>query len=633
MRSFSIDSFIKPAYEKFPAGECRPVIGVTANYVKADATVSNYYYNQVIAAGGVPVVIPPVADADVIINTLGKIDGLLLTGGADHNPLWSGEEPLEQLHGINDQRDAAELLTVRLAYDRQIPMLGICRGIQTLAVALGGHVMQDIDACMAEKANNKAGSSQSMGARLLSAASLRGKSDNTAVENYLPRVKHSQDADRNVPTHTVSVATDSTLFNIYKSQKLLVNSFHHQAIDEPGDKFRVTARALDGVVEAMESTEYKNIMGVQWHPECLGEDGLPLFRWLVDSAKERQEVIRVHQKVITLDTHCDTPMFFHQGVDFTKRDNRILVDLQKMTEGHQDATIMVAYLPQPAIGEQFSNKVNLDWLAPEIRAKGISPMQYAESIFDKIEDTVSRMPQYLSIARTPADLIADKRCGRKSIMLGIENGIAIEHDLRNLHHFAQRGIVYMTLCHNGDNDICDSAKGCNTHKGVSSFGAKVIQEMNKLGIMVDMSHAGEKSFYDALDISSQPIVCSHSNCRALCDHPRNLTDDQLRALSMKGGLAHTTFYHGFLRKVGEADILDGIKHLEHAISVMGIDHVGIGTDFDGDGGVRGMRDSSEIMQFTLQLLRRRYSEDDIRKIWGGNWLRLMNSMRSPQRGQ
>jgi microsomal dipeptidase-like Zn-dependent dipeptidase len=190
-------------------------------------------------------------------------------------------------------------------------------------------------------------------------------------------------------------------------------------------------------------------------------------------------------------------------------------------------------------------------------------------------------------------------------------------------HFAQRGVVYITLCHNGDNDICDSARGCNTHNGVSQFGEKVIQEMNRCGLMVDLSHAGEKSFYDALQISSTPIVCSHSNCRSLCDHPRNLTDDQLRALAQAGGVAHTTLYQGFLRKEGEATIIDAINHLEHAIDVMGIDHVGLGTDFDGDGGVRGYADASEAIQFTLQLLRRHYSERDIKKIWGGNWLRVM----------
>ena len=158
---------------------------------------------------------------------------------------------------------------------------------------------------------------------------------------------------------------------------------------------------------------------------------------------------------------------------------------------------------------------------------------------------------------------------------------------------------------------------------MSTFGEQVIREMNRHGIMVDLSHAAEKSFYDALDISATPIVCSHSNCRALCDHPRNLTDDQLRRLAEKGGVAHTTLYAGFLRKDGQASILDAIDHLEHAINVMGIDHVGIGTDFDGDGGVIGYADASEALNFTLHLLRRKFSEQDIRKIWGGNWLRVM----------
>ena len=572
---YSIDHLLQPAYASFPEAQRRPVIGITANYSGCDATLRDQYYKQIVAAGGVPVIIPPISDTAVIADTLEQVDGILLTGGGDYNPLWCGEDPLPGLHNINAERDAAELLLTRMAYHRQKPVLGICRGIQTLAMALGGHVNQDIT----------------------------------------QKVKHSQDADRSEATHTVSVAEGSLLYDIYGGQTtLFVNSFHHQAVDNPGNMFRITAQSSDGIVEAIESTEYKSIIGVQWHPEWMGEEGLPLFRWLVRSAKEYQQVGDIHKRILTLDTHCDTPMFFHQNVDFTQRDPRILVDLHKMTEGRQDATIMVAYLPQPKIGQKFSDVV-------EMKTEG--PAAYADMIFDKIEEIVASKPEYLSLARTPSDLYLDKRKGRKSIMLGIENGLALEHDLRNLHHFAQRGIVYITLCHNGDNDICDSARGCNTHNGVSQFGEKVIQEMNRLGIMVDMSHAGEKSFYDALDISSQPIVCSHSNCRALCDHSRNLTDDQLRRLAAKGGVAHTTFYHGFLQKTGEADILDGIRHLEHAIKVMGIDHVGIGTDFDGDGGVCGMRDASDIQQFTLQLLRRRYSEDDIAKIWGGNWLRVM----------
>ena len=184
----------------------------------------------------------------------------------------------------------------------------------------------------------------------------------------------------------------------------------------------------------------------------------------------------------------------------------------------------------------------------------------------------------------------------------------------------------MTLCHNGDNDICDSAKGSNTHNGVSDFGKKVIRKMNKLGIMVDLSHASEKSFYDALEISKLPIVCSHSSCRALCDHPRNLTDDQMRALAKKGGVMQITLYSGFLRSDGEATMEDAIAHLEHAIEVMGIDHVGIGTDFDGDGGIRGLANSSELLNLTRQLMSRGYSDDDIHKIWGGNFLHLMTKI-------
>jgi microsomal dipeptidase-like Zn-dependent dipeptidase len=310
--------------------------------------------------------------------------------------------------------------------------------------------------------------------------------------------------------------------------------------------------------------------------------------------------------MVTLDSHCDTPMFFPQNIDFSSRDERILVDLHKMTEGRLDATIMVAYLRQPTE----------------------NPTAYADQIFDKIEEIVGQHKDHLTISRNPLEILYNKSAHKKTIMLGIENGLALEGKLENLRYFACRGVVYITLCHNGDNDICDSARGNNTHHGVSAFGEQVIREMNRLGILVDLSHGGEKSFYDALDISSQPIVCSHSSSRALCDHPRNLTDDQMRALAAKGGVAQTTIYHGFLKKDGEATILDVMAHLDHAIDVMGIDHVGLGTDFDGDGGVRGLADSSELINFTRQLLARRYSEQDIQRIWGGNFMRVMKQVQS-----
>ena len=623
METFHIESHLREVYATYPESGHRPVIGITANYVDGDATLRDRYYSQVVRAGGIPVIIPPVDDKDVIVNTLDHIDALLLTGGGDHNPLWFGQEPSPLLHSINATRDLPELLITRLAFNRQIPMLGICRGLQTLALALGGGVAQDISELEHEAVPSEAteGTVGEAGAAW-------------AQRGVVRTIKHSQDADRSLATHSVSLSPQSMLASIYATDgkepnTLCVNSFHHQAVNHGGPRFKATAWAPDGVIEALESTEMKPILGVQWHPEWLGDDGLPLFRWLVEQANLFWKAKKVHERTLTLDTHCDTPMFFPQGVQFGQRDDRILYDLHKMTDGRQDAVIMAAYLPQPKMGEQFSQKVDIAGIIrhnPELASLGtqLSPAQYADMIFDKLEHIVAHYSDYISIARTPADLYEDKRMGRHSIMFGIENGLALNHDLAYVRHFAQRGVVYITLCHNGDNDICDSARGCNTHNGVSSFGEKVIRRMNEEGIMVDLSHAAEKSFYDALDISSTPIVCSHSNSRALCDVPRNLTDDQMRALAQKGGVAHITLYHGFLRAdTPEATILDAIDHLEHAIQVMGIDHVGIGTDFDGDGTVRGCADASELINFTRHLLKRRYSERDIAKIWGGNWLRVM----------
>ncbi len=550
------------AYASFPEAQRKPVIGITGNYGELTCKLAEGYYKSILRAGGVPVIIPPLSDTDVIINTLEHLDALVLSGGADYDPHYAGEEPCPLLGTINEERDLPELFITQLAYNRQLPILGICRGIQTLAMVLGGHVRQDI----------------------------------SDIQSH----NHSQEEDRNVATHPVTFEQDSLLASLYHHCQLEVNSFHHQAVDETGPRFRVIARSDDGIIEAMESTEYKPILGVQWHPECL-ENGLPIFCWLVDQARQYRELCDIHSRVLTLDTHCDTPMFFPQNVDFGQRDPKILVDLHKMTEGHQDATIMVAYLPQG-----------------QADAKN-----YADNIFNKIEDIVARNSQYVSIARRPDDLWLNKQQGRKSIMLGIENGHALEGSIDNLRHFAQRGIVYMTLCHNGDNDICDSARGEHTHNGVSAFGHEVISEMNRLGIMVDLSHAGEKSFYDALEISKTPIVCSHSSCRSLCDHPRNLTDDQMRALAQQGGVMQVTLYNGFLIKDGEATLDDAMRHIDHAIEVMGIDHVGLGTDFDGDGGIRGLASSSELMNYTRELLKRHYSETDIQKLWGGNFLRIM----------
>ena len=572
-KSFQLQAQLDAIYGHFPEAKPRPLIGISANTADIDLTLRRVYCDQIVRAGGVPMVLPPVDDAEVLINMLEGIDGLVLTGGADYNPLWYGEQPEKELHTINSTRDLPELLLTRLAFNRQIPILGICRGVQTMAIALGGNLVQDLKTPL----------------------------------------KHSQDAPRSEATHSVTITEGSTLYGLY-GQETFVNSFHHQAVKDCGSHLHVVATAPDGVIEAVESTEQKALMGVQWHPEWMGDEGLKLFEWLTQRSREFKAAKALHREILTLDSHCDTPMFFPQGVHFEQRDPKVLYDLHKMTDGKQDAVTMVAYLPQhPKPGE-----------LPE----GMSPRQYADSIFDQIEAIVAHESDYVALARTPQQLYENKAMGKKSIMLGIENGLAIEDDIRNIAHFAQRGIVYITLCHNGDNAICDSARGTQTHGGVSAFGEQVIGEMNRLGVMVDLSHGAETSFFDALSISQTPIVCSHSNCKALCDVPRNLTDAQLKALAQAGGVAQITLYHGFLRKEGEADIRDAMTHLNHAIDVMGIDHVGLGTDFDGDGGIKGLADASELINFTTALLRQRFSKADIKKIWGENWLRVMRQVQA-----
>ena len=480
----------------------------------------------------------------------------------------------------------AELLLIRLAYDRQIPMMGICRGVQMLAVALGGRVYQDL-----------------------------------ALEcPEVSLLKHDQNLPREYASHTVCMEEDSLLYSVMQQTELAVNSFHHQAIDDPGPSLRVVARSKDGVIEAVESSEYKSIIGVQWHPECFilrnERAMMPLFEWLSAEAANYRAARDIHQHILTLDSHCDTPMCFDSGVSpaalFAQRTEKVLVDLHKMTEGGVDASVMVAYLPQgPRDAQTYL----------EVTAR-------THRILDQIEEMVRGNEKYAAIARTPDELYRMKAEGKRAIMLGVENGYAIGNDLSQIRRLRERGVVYMTLCHNGDNDICDSARGTNEHGGISEFGSQVIREMNNCGMMIDLSHAAEKSFYDAIAMSRVPIVCSHSSARTLCDHPRNLSDDQLRILAKSGGVAQVTFYHGFLQKDGGASIMDAVNHLNHMVRVMGIEHVGVGSDFDGDGGVPGLADASEMLNFTRHLLREQYTEDDLRLIWGGNFLRVMREIQS-----
>ena len=580
MSRFNIDADYTALHASFPNHNRKPIIGITGNYDSGKCTLLEGYYRSVLAAGGTPLIIPPFNDTDAMLSLLDRVDALILSGGGDINPLYLGEEPMRELSSINPARDWHELMLVRLAANRQIPILGICRGLQVMTAALGGKLYQDI------------------------------------YKEASATLKHSQDTDRHIATHSVHLSPSSMLAKLFDCIHLPVNSFHHQAVKEAAPGFAVTALSPDGLIEAVESTTHKSMIGVQWHPECmiLGGDNsmMPLFEWLVGEACSFAEARALHERLLTLDTHCDTPMKFDQQIRFDSRDPRILIDLHKMHEGHLDATIMVAYLKQEA-----RDKASLD-----------AAFAKAERLLTEIESMVASHAGSVAIAYTPDDLYRIKREGRRALMLGIENGYALGDDLTRIAHFRQRGVVYMTLCHNGDNDLCDSARGHGEHGGLSALGREAIREMNRVGMMVDLSHAAESTFYQAIEASSTPIVCSHSSARALCDHPRNLTDDQLRALAASGGVVQVCLYDGFLRKEGGATIDDAVRHIVHMVEVAGIDHVGIGTDFDGDGGIIGCADASEVINLTRHLCDAGFSEEDIEKLWGGNFLRVMRVIQS-----
>ena len=578
---FDVEGEFRALHSAFPSCGRRPIVGITANFADGKATLAEAYYRSVLEAGGVPLLIPPYPEREALIETLSHIDALLLTGGADIDPRYMGEEPdYSLLHTINPARDGQELLLARLADARSLPILGICRGVQAIAVAFGGSVHQDMYAAL--------------GTQLLC---------------------HDQEpVERGVATHDVAIAAGSQLCRLFGKEKLAVNTFHHQSVNRLPAGFEVVATSPDGVIEGIEAVDGRSIIGVQWHPESFimnGDDSMmPLFRWLVDEAVLYRRVTELHKGLLTIDSHCDTPMLSHTAYCLDKRDDVALVDLHKMSEGLLDATTMVAYIPQgerdDASLEQATEKADalLDWVVAGVDANAAG----------------------VALCSTPDELYKAKSQHKRAIMLGVENGYAIGREISNIERLRRKGVVYITLCHNGDNDICDSARGEGEHGGLSAFGRDVVREMNRVGMLVDLSHAAESTFWQVLEYSTKPVVCSHSSCRVLCDHPRNLTDAQMRALATKGGVVQVTMYSGFLRKDGEATLDDFLRHLQHAIDVAGIDHVGIGTDFDGDGKVIGCSSASQLRNVTRELLRRDFTPSDIEKIWGGNWLRTMRQV-------
>lgn len=366
---------------------------------------------------------------------------------------------------------------------------------------------------------------------------------------------------------------------------------------------------------------------------------------------------RIHQAAFTVDSHTDAPLNFLNNKYDVARNNSDLhtcVDFPRMREGGLDAAFFAVFTSQGPRTPEGNAKV---------KAK-------AETIFDSIYSAVSRNANISGIATSPTEAYKLVKEKKSVVFIGVENGYPIGNDISNVKHFYDRGARYITLCHTKNNDICTSSTDTANTKGLSEFGTKVVKEMNRLGMMIDVSHVSDQSFYDVLKLSSKPVIASHSCARALCDNPRNLTDDMLKALAANGGVVQMCILSDYVKKPLPypardsaklavrnkynnfqdlndkqweaahndwqaidikfpqqlATVSDVVDHIDHMVKVAGIDHVGIGTDFDGGGGVEGCKDVSQMENITLELVKRGYSEKDIRKIWGGNLMRVMSEV-------
>ncbi|WP_234736596.1 dipeptidase [Tellurirhabdus bombi] len=364
----------------------------------------------------------------------------------------------------------------------------------------------------------------------------------------------------------------------------------------------------------------------------------------------------LHQRILTLDTHADAPISmqkddFDIGVRHDRLKDESQIDFPRMKEGGMDAMFFAVYLAQ----------------GPRTAAGHAKAKADALDIFDRIHKALKKHPDQAELATTPADAYRLQKAGKRAIFIGMENGYPVGEDLSLLKKYYDLGCRYITLSHFANNVICDSATDPDgpLHNGLSAFGKDVVREMNRLGMLIDVSHVSDKSFYDILALSKAPVIASHSNARALCDFPRNMTDDMIKALAAKGGVIQVNFVSDYLRKpsdqhrqalttirmatVGKAvtpalearqkaqtdsvaqryaheraTLADIVNHIDHIVKLVGIDHVGIGSDFDGGGGVNGLEDVTQIENLTRELLKRGYNEKDIAKIWGGNLLRVLS---------
>ena len=563
-----------------PTVSNKPLIGISLGWNGTKNSVNNTYINSVLMNGGIPYLIPVTDNVEVLRQIVSELDGIIFTGGEDYEPAYYGDAAHEKLGEVNVTRDTYDLTLFKLALDHNLPTLGICRGLQLINVAMGGSLYQDLPS---EKPSD---------------------------------INHNQKVAGTVATHSVSVVEGSAMHQILGEKEVQVNTFHHQAIKKLAPGLKIVGWANDSVPEMIEAYPNRNILGTQFHPEIFTANGDQLmgklFKHLISKAETFQMAKDIHSRILSVDTHTDTPLWFTRG-DFSvgkRKSNQ--VSIQKMEEGKLDAQFLGIFLAQKERDEASSQAA-------------------VEKCIKMIENTYADAAKYqdgCGIALTEEDALRLKAEGKKAFFLGIENGYAIGKDIKNVKKYKEMGIQYMTLSHSYDNDICNSSSNTeDASKGLTAFGRKVVKEMNKVGMMIDVSHVSEGTFWDVIKLSKDPVFASHSSVKALCDHDRNLTDDQLRALAKNGGVIHICIYDGYLNNDAKAASVDDVvKHIDHAVKVAGIDHVGIGSDFDGGGGVPGCTGDNDMINITMKLIEKGYSEEDIRKIWGANFFRVMNQV-------
>ena len=318
--------------------------------------------------------------------------------------------------------------------------------------------------------------------------------------------------------------------------------------------------------------------------------------------------------IFTIDTHCDLPENYSKGWSVGKK-TESQCSIQKMDEGHLDSQILISFL----------------WQGPTDNASSEKAVQKNLRQIAQIREDVAKYPGLCGLAATPEEALTLKEAGKKAFLIGVENGYGIGKDLGNIQTMKELGVVYITLCHFRDNSICNTSSrhGSDPSKGLTEYGRKVVEEMNRQGIMIDLSHPSAGTFWDCIKYSKAPVICSHSGAKAVYGHDRGLDDRQLRALAENGGVIQVYSVPEYLGRPRDSMTIDDMmEHFNHCVEIAGAEHVGIGSDFDGGGGVWGFNSDNDMINLTVKMLEHGYSPSQIQGFWGGNFMRVMKEVQS-----